>query len=117
MDYSKKLKDPRWQQKRVEILERDNFTCQLCGDKKTTLIVHHKEYKKCEPWDYHNDMLVTLCEDCHKKLHGFAHVPTLAEIKEYCEFEIEDGIVDRIATMDYNTRLIKQILRAGRYLR
>ena len=33
MGYSEKLKDPRWQKKRLEILERDNFRCQYCGDK------------------------------------------------------------------------------------
>jgi hypothetical protein len=27
-EYSKKLKHPRWQKKRLEILDRDKFTCQ-----------------------------------------------------------------------------------------
>lgn len=32
-DYSQKLLDPRWQRKRLEILQRDDFTCQVCSDK------------------------------------------------------------------------------------
>jgi 5-methylcytosine-specific restriction endonuclease McrA len=67
MSYSEKLKDPRWQKKRLEILERDKWTCQACGDKETTLNVHHKiYYANKNPWDYEDDILITLCEDCHK---------------------------------------------------
>lgn len=65
-NYSEQLKDPRWQRKRLEIMQRDNFTCQLCGDKLTTLNVHHKKYNNdCKPWEYDNDTLVTICEHCH----------------------------------------------------
>lgn len=64
--YSEKLRDPRWQKKRLEILSRDDFTCQFCQDKETTLNVHHVLYKYGkEPWDYENLYLITLCEKCH----------------------------------------------------
>ncbi len=67
-DYLEKLKDPRWQKKRLEILERDKWTCQYCWDEFSTLVVHHKIYlPDKEPWDYPNDLLITLCEDCHNK--------------------------------------------------
>ena len=66
MTYQEKLKDPRWQKKRLEILERDNFTCQICYDTEKTLHVHHRWYEKNrEPWDYPNDVYTTLCENCH----------------------------------------------------
>ena len=67
--YSDKLKDPRWQKKRLEVLNRDNWTCQMCGNTKETLHVHHKYYEKgCEIWDDENDGgLVTLCASCHTK--------------------------------------------------
>ena len=65
MTYSQKLKDPRWQKKRLEILNRDEFTCQICKDTKTELHVHHVEYKG-EPWQQDNDKLVTLCKHCHE---------------------------------------------------
>jgi len=31
-DYSKKLKDPRWQKKRLKIFKSDKFKCKICGD-------------------------------------------------------------------------------------
>ena len=66
--YLGKLKDPRWQKKRLEIFERDEWTCQICDSKETTLCVHHRVYlKDKEPWEYDNSLLVTLCEDCHEE--------------------------------------------------
>lgn len=57
-DYSERLKDPRWQKKRLEIFERDKWQCQFCEDKDSTLVVHHKDYVKGkEPWDYPNSEL------------------------------------------------------------
>lgn len=65
--YSEKLKDPRWQKKRLEILQRDNFICCSCGDDGSTLHVHHIWYEKNkDPWEYENDYLLTLCESCHE---------------------------------------------------
>lgn len=66
--YSDKLKDPRWQRKRLEVFERDQFTCQYCESTTKTLNVHHIEYQQgCQPLEYELDMLVTLCEECHEK--------------------------------------------------
>lgn len=42
--YSEKLKDPRWQKKRLEVMESNEFCCEMCGDNESTLHVHHKEY-------------------------------------------------------------------------
>jgi 5-methylcytosine-specific restriction endonuclease McrA len=68
MTYSEKLKDPRWQKKRLQILERDGWTCQDCWTTSKTLHVHHKFYiPNTEPWDYDNAALVTKCETCHEK--------------------------------------------------
>jgi len=70
--YAEKLKDPRWQKKRLEVFERDDWTCQECGDKTNTLVVHHEKYSKQykNPWDYPFKLLSTLCEKCHDKYHG-----------------------------------------------
>jgi hypothetical protein len=66
MTYSEKLKDPRWQKKRLEILSRDGFACQRCYDDESTLHVHHRRYiPGRDPWDYPPEMLVTLCAKCH----------------------------------------------------
>lgn len=66
-EYLKKLKDPRWQKKRLEILQRDDWTCQICLDKESTLHVHHRDYiKNTDPWNYPDKFLCTLCETCHE---------------------------------------------------
>ncbi len=65
-EYLRKLRDPRWQRKRLEIMQRDEFTCQYCYDTQTTLNVHHNYYQSDrEPWDYPEAALITLCENCH----------------------------------------------------
>jgi 5-methylcytosine-specific restriction endonuclease McrA len=70
--YQKKLLDPRWQKKRLEILERDDFMCQVCGDTKKTLIVHHKNYyPNNDPWDYVDTNFITLCNKCHETEHDY----------------------------------------------
>ncbi len=64
--YFEKLKDPKWQKRRLEIMERDNFTCRTCRSTEDTLNVHHTHYRKgADPWDYDDDHLLTLCERCH----------------------------------------------------
>lgn len=65
--YSQLLRDPRWQKKRLEIMQRDEFTCQACFNSQNTLNVHHCYYEKgLMPWDYPDESLVTLCEECHE---------------------------------------------------
>lgn len=85
MTYAEKLRDPRWQKKRLEVMNRDGFKCKSCGDATSTLNVHHKYYEKgAMPWDYPETALVTLCEKCHgrtekkisyinKAIHGAEH--------------------------------------------
>lgn len=66
-EYSKKLLDPRWQKKRLEVLDRDNFQCQFCTTKTETLHVHHRKYfHGRDPWDIDSKWLVTLCSGCHE---------------------------------------------------
>lgn len=68
--YSEKLKDPRWQRKRLEVMQRANWRCELCGDPLSTLHVHHLGYERGkEPWE-HED-LACLCEHHHDMAHGF----------------------------------------------
>jgi len=64
--YAEKLKDPRWQKKRLEIIERDNGYCRDCGLNDEPLQVHHLFYLKGrEPWEYEEHYLLSLCEGCH----------------------------------------------------
>jgi hypothetical protein len=66
--YQKKLLDPRWQKKRLKILERDDWTCTVCGRIDRTLHVHHEEYFG-DPWDISDNKLSTVCCVCHEEKH------------------------------------------------
>jgi hypothetical protein len=86
MTYAEKLKDPRWQKKRLEIMQRDEFMCRVCQDDESTLNVHHYYYKSgIEPWEYDNNDLITLCESCHnaEKDERKEYEKTIIEILKY----------------------------------
>lgn len=73
--YSKKLKDPRWQKKRLQIFDRDKWCCQVCDDDTSTLNVHHLEYQKgLEPWEYKDEELITVCE-YHHAIISLSRIP------------------------------------------
>ena len=63
--YVEKLRDPRWQRKRLEVMQAADFKCQDCGTADKTLNVHHSAYEAGrEPWEY-TVGLRCVCEDCH----------------------------------------------------
>lgn len=66
-EYEKKLTDPEWQRKRLEVMQRDKWACQACGMTTMQLEVHHTDYwSNMKPWQYPADMLITLCHGCHQ---------------------------------------------------
>lgn len=68
--YSEKLKDPRWQRRRLEVFNRDNFTCVSCNRTDLSLHVHHIKYLPgLDPWEYDHSLMVTYCELCHNTEH------------------------------------------------
>ncbi len=70
MEYKDKLKTKEWQDRRREILVRDNFTCQKCGHRSRSNHVHHLVYiVGVLPWNHTDEYLITLCSDCHKSEH------------------------------------------------
>lgn len=85
--YHERLKDPRWQRKRLEVMQRDGFKCLACGDDRKTLNVHHKSYAN-NPWETSLEDLETLCEICHKyrtKINKiFERIPT-SDVLNYLE--------------------------------
>ncbi|HET8688992.1 MAG TPA: HNH endonuclease [Methanosarcina sp.] len=85
--YWEKLKDPRWQKLRLEAMQEKDFCCEVCGDKKSELNVHHKEYfKGYEPWEYELNQLAVLCSDCHSGFHD-----SFDELKWICSLAELDG--------------------------
>lgn len=71
-DFFKSYQTAEWQRKKNAVLERDNYTCQICGDKSGLMQVHHITYKHCRGKAYNAPMgdLITLCEECHRNDDG-----------------------------------------------
>jgi hypothetical protein len=70
MTYADLLKDPRWQRRRLEVLERAGWACEQCSATTRTLHVHHVRYVRGRmPWAYGDDELQCLCEHCHARQH------------------------------------------------
>jgi len=68
--YQAKLKDPRWNLKRLEVLEACDFTCTRCRRSGVPLEVHHIAYKpRTEPWEYPTSNFEALCPRCHSDHH------------------------------------------------
>jgi hypothetical protein len=82
--YSEKLKHPKWQKKRLEILQRDEFKCCGCLDSESTLHVHHNMYLGKEPWDTPNECLETLCDSCHEFEHELSKYTGLEQFLFSC---------------------------------
>lgn len=83
--YSDKLKDPRWQKKRLQVLSRDKFKCTLCSRGEHTLHVHHLRYEKSgNPWDSKIIDLETLCEQCHEVKEMCKNSPGVYSLQAKC---------------------------------
>lgn len=66
--YWELLRHPNWQRKRLEVLKREDFKCQVCGTEDQTLHVHHTYYEKgLAPWEYPDQSLKVVCEPCHER--------------------------------------------------
>ncbi len=76
--YQRALQDPRWQKRRLQILERDHWRCTQCGDTQTELQVHHRWYTPgAAPWESPDSALVTLCAPCHGKVRMDGALPMI----------------------------------------
>jgi hypothetical protein len=95
--YQETLRDPRWQRKRLKIMERDNWACAICGATDQPLNVHHLEYSG-EPWEIADSQLITVCEDDHKDIEemvnylrkAVVHPKVFVGMKRICEL-LKDG--------------------------
>jgi 5-methylcytosine-specific restriction endonuclease McrA len=81
--YKEALFKEEWRAKRLEILKRDYQKCRNCSSN-TELQVHHRQYhfslknqKFVEPWEYHSELLITLCKKCHNTGHNKYQVPII----------------------------------------
>lgn len=68
--YAELLKHPKWQEKRLRVLEGAGFRCVRCFNAERSLHAHHKVYLKGhKPWEYEDALLECLCERCHDQAH------------------------------------------------
>lgn len=70
MTYAEQLRHPNWQRVRLQVLEKADFKCCICGNDEMTLHVHHKQYIKGRmAWEYDLSNFDALCEACHESTH------------------------------------------------
>lgn len=66
-DHRRTSKYVNW---RTSVFERDKYTCRICGQKGGELNAHHiKPFKKYKSKRYDIANGITLCKECHKKIH------------------------------------------------
>lgn len=62
-----------WEDKREEILKRDNYECQRCKDKsgfaKAEIVHHIKHLRDYPELALVDDNLKSVCSTCHNQLH------------------------------------------------
>ncbi len=112
--YSSKLRDARWQRKRLEVMKRDNWTCRSCGASGdgVTLNVHHAYYESGRlPWDYEDESLVTWCEDCHAGRHILEKCVSTALVN--MEMRFAKKVAAMFARESANLELLAECEAAG----
>jgi len=60
-----------WEEQRMKAIERDDYTCQVCGETEELLQVHHlTPFKEFDNYEQANKIenLETLCATCHGKI-------------------------------------------------
>ena len=101
--YYELLKHPNWQRRRLEIFERAGFECEQCGDNNKTLHVHHCYYERGKrPWEYPDQHLKCLCEDCHKSAEDRKLAASKILIETGCEDEVCGYTLGALASDDKN---------------
>jgi len=77
---------PMYKQWREFILKKDNYTCQLCGNRKFIEAHHIMSFALYEATRYNIENGITLCKKCHKKFHrkyGKWIFPSIYETPEW----------------------------------
>lgn len=59
-----------WKNCRIQILKRDNYTCQCCGKKPSRQVHHINDPYYCPELCLDSRNLIILCDHCHNDWHG-----------------------------------------------
>lgn len=60
------IENEKWSQIRKGVLERDNYTCQICGKTGSSKLHIHHILKRREGGSEYLDNLLTVCPKCHR---------------------------------------------------
>ena len=105
-DYIEESKTVEWQRKVDEIRQRDNYMCKICGAQDRQVQVHHTYYSQnLHYWEYPNEQLITLCQDCHLSEHE------LVDRFKMIKTSMNPMIVESINTMRKKGVLITEIVK------
>lgn len=73
--YRSKIRGRAWRMVRLVALDRDEHTCQNCGERNRRLVVHHIDWRgkrrgiPSSQWNNNLENLLTLCDRCHNGIH------------------------------------------------
>jgi ribosomal protein S27AE len=70
-DSLKARSNPKYYHFRNNVLKRDNNMCQKCGSIENLHVHHIKSFSKNPDERYNINNGITLCKECHQKLHNF----------------------------------------------
>ncbi len=105
---------------KAAVLNRDNYTCQICGAKHIKLEVHHIQFRSQGGSD-RMDNLVTLCKDCHgnvhsgeltfdKKVQSFKHASHMNIMRKRLVELLRDEFGSVFETFGYLTKFTREKL-------
>ncbi len=122
LNYWQKLQDPRWQQKRLQVMSNQGWRCQKCGATEHSGIpftVHHRYYvSKREPWNYPSGCYVLLCDPCHENDHsspdeekGWESIIDVLGASDEQYFAFADFLIDVSRDADSRLRLFYGVFK------
>lgn len=89
--YSEKLKDRRWITRRAEVLQKHDWKRRDCGHRSQHNQVHHCAYLPGkEPWEHGDDLLIPVCDVCHKKRQNIEDMARISLGRIFLEMILEE---------------------------
>lgn len=94
IDFYQYIKTQAWEEMRQKVFRRDGFQCVVCKEAKN-LNVHHITYDNLGA-EKESD-LVTLCRDCHEKVHAGDTVENMIGTRQYALWKAEAKLNSEMA--------------------
>lgn len=83
LPYEQRINTEAYRKARMQAIVRDNFTCQLegCGETRLHLLTAHHLLPREQGGTHALDNLLTVCEDCHTRIHNVAGMVELVRVR------------------------------------